>query len=152
MSSISGVSGSGGSWSSVADRFSQMNSKMFAKIDANGDGSIDKSELQAAFDQIASKTGGTALKADDLFSAIDTDGDGKVSASEFEAGVKSLLPQPSSTQEFAAQRSAGRSDALFSKLDGNGDGNLDVAVACKAAIPCRPPTRSAPPLRSSARR
>jgi len=53
--------------------------KLFAKMDTNGDGKIDKSELEAAF----TAAGGSVAQADALFSKLDKDGDGSVTKAEF---------------------------------------------------------------------
>lgn len=53
---------------------------MFAKMDANGDGSLDASELGG----IAKHTGQDVSK---VLSELDTDKDGKVNASELDAGA-----------------------------------------------------------------
>lgn len=138
MSSLSGVSGAASPWSSPGGSSVSRQERMFAKIDTNGDGSVDKAELQTAFDAIAKKTGGTALNADDVFSKFDTNGDGKLSASELHAGMKSLRPKPSSTVEMAgaggvpassapaggapAASASGSSSPSTDPLDTNGDG------------------------------
>ena len=101
MSSLSGVSGAASPWSSMGGSAVSRKERMFAKVDSNGDGSVDKAELQTAFDAIAKKTGGTALNADDVFSKFDTNGDGKLSASELDTGMKSLRHKPTSTVELA---------------------------------------------------
>lgn len=54
--------------------------KMFKKLDKNGDGSLDQSELAG----IASKTGQDASK---MFASLDTNKDGKVDATEMETGA-----------------------------------------------------------------
>ncbi len=45
--------------------------KAFARADANGDRSVDKAELQAAFDAVAAKTGKTARDAEAVIARID---------------------------------------------------------------------------------
>ena len=62
----------------------RMRDKMFAKIDANSDGSLDKSELQTFADTLSSKFGGSSDgMADRLLGAADTNADGVVSKGEF---------------------------------------------------------------------
>jgi hypothetical protein len=52
--------------------------KLFAKLDANGDGTISKDEFSAA----ASKAGADPSVADAVFAKMDADGDGGVTQSE----------------------------------------------------------------------
>ena len=134
MSSLSGVSGASSPWSSMGGSSVSRQERMFAKIDSNGDGSVDKAELQTAFDAIAQKTGGTAKSADALFGKFDTNGDGKLSASELDAGMKSLRSKPTSTVGMAGAQgkpaaggpagggSSGATSASTDPLDTNGDG------------------------------
>lgn len=101
MSTISGVgSASNGAWADA----SAMRAKMFAKVDKDGSGSVDKTEMQGMLDHIASKTGTEAGNADELLTRMDSDGDGSLNTDELEAGMKSLMPAPKSTVEFANQR------------------------------------------------
>lgn len=81
MSSISGYGST-----AAADMLAQMRARMFAKTDANGDGSIDKSEFEAG-PQRSGSAGGTdgTSKKDELFAKIDADGDGKLTKDEFKA-------------------------------------------------------------------
>ena len=107
MSSISAVS-SGGS-QAFAPRFdpAKMRDKLFAKVDSDGSGSVDKTELQGLADKVAKATGGDSVNTDDIFSKADTDGDGKLSKDEFGTALKSIMPQPSSTVDFAQAHGAG---------------------------------------------
>ena len=79
----------------------------FAKADADGNGGVDATELQTVLDKLSQKSGTDLGKAEDRFAAMDSDGDGSLSSSELDSGIKSLLPQPSSTMEFAQQRMGG---------------------------------------------
>ena len=136
MSTISGVSGTSDPWAAMKAQRSQMQAKMFAKTDANGDGGVDKSELQTIFTDMAKKAGGTVASSDvaQAFTQMDGNSDGKLSSDELSKGMQSLMPEPS-TLAFAQShrpegaKSSGTSgsalDAVFSKIDGNGDGSLD---------------------------
>jgi Ca2+-binding EF-hand superfamily protein len=105
MSTISGVGGTSSAWSATASsRASAMREKMFAKVDSDGSGSVDQTELQSMLDHISSKTGTSAGSATDLLSKMDSDGSGSLSQTELEAGMKDLMPAPSSTISFAQQR------------------------------------------------
>jgi Ca2+-binding EF-hand superfamily protein len=106
MSSIGGISGasSAGSYFSVSR--SQMREKAFAKVDADGSGSVDTTELQGMLDDITKKTGQSLGSADDLLATMDSDGSGSLSSDELDTGMKSLMPPPSSTVQFAQDRGA----------------------------------------------
>ena len=79
---------------------------MFARMDANGDGTVTASEMDSA--QHAMKSAGDdsegAMSAAEKIRAIDTNGDGALSADEHEAGSRSM----------------------FQKMDSNHDGALTV--------------------------
>jgi len=64
----------------------QMAEILFAKLDSSGQGYLDRSDLQAAFDKVSpsssSSTSGT-LDIDGLMAQLDGNGDGKVTESEF---------------------------------------------------------------------
>jgi hypothetical protein len=57
--------------------------QIFAKIDADGDGTISQTELENVFG-----AGADISKVDELFGALDDDRDGKVSSGEFMAAVQ----------------------------------------------------------------
>lgn len=79
----------------------------FAKIDTDGSGGVDATELQTVLDKLSQKTGTDLGKAEDRLAAMDSDGDGSLSSAELDSGIKSLLPQPSSTMEFAQRMGDG---------------------------------------------
>jgi spermidine/putrescine-binding protein len=62
---------------------------LFARMDANGDGKIDKAELTKAAEAQAAKKGETApvdaAKIDEMIKRIDTNGDGAVDKAEMAA-------------------------------------------------------------------
>jgi Ca2+-binding EF-hand superfamily protein len=76
----------------------QMAEKLFSKLDTSGQGYIEKSDLQAAFDKLtpssstASSTSNTA-SIDDLFSRLDTNGNGNVTKQEFSETLRKLGEQ-----------------------------------------------------------
>jgi Ca2+-binding EF-hand superfamily protein len=108
MSTISGIS-SASSWS--ASRPSgDMKAKMFAKVDSDGSGGVDKSELQSMLDHIAKHSGTNSTSntsSDDVFGKMDSNGDGSLDQSELDQGMKSLMPAPTSTAAFAQSRQGG---------------------------------------------
>lgn len=130
MSTISAVGGASSAWADYSSsRASAMKEKMFAKVDKDGSGGIEKTELQGMLDQVAEKSGMSLGSADDLLGKMDSDGNGSLSQDELDTGMKSLMPAPSSTLEFAQQRSGdsrSAADALFSKLDADSSGVLDA--------------------------
>ncbi len=151
MSTISGISSASSAWSEMSSsaRSTSRADRMFAKVDADGSGSVDKTELQGMLDKMAEKSDGNTLgSADDLMTKMDSDGDGSLSQDELDMGMKSLMPKPSSTIDFA-QRSGGSrpppppsgdSDATGSStsstdpLDTNGDGTVSAEERAAGAV------------------
>ena len=132
MSTISGVSSSGDAWANMKAQRSQMQAKMFTKVDTDRSGGIDKTELQSLIDDVAKKTGvANSSSSDELFSKIDANSDGSLSQDELGKGMKEILPPPS-TMDFAQSRSNNSTSSsdttansdLFAKLDADGDGSL----------------------------
>lgn len=128
MSSISGISSASSAWSGMSTMRGHRPpggmdpAKMFAKVDADGSGSVDKSELQSLLDDVTQKTGvSNSTSTDELFSQIDSNSDGNLSQDELGEGMKSIMPPPPSTMDFAQSRS-GSGDDLFGKLDTDGSG------------------------------
>jgi Ca2+-binding EF-hand superfamily protein len=108
MSSISTVGGASSAWAAASSaRADSMKDKMFAKVDADGSGGVNKAELQTMFDKIASKTGSSPGTAEDMLSKMDSDGSGELSKTELDTGMKSLSPKPTDTMAFAQQREQG---------------------------------------------
>ena len=70
----------------------QMASRLFARLDARGQGFIEQSDLQSAFSQVFGNASSTNASNDSsqLFSALDGDSDGKVTESEFSTGMQKL--------------------------------------------------------------
>ncbi|MDD5030593.1 MAG: XopAW family type III secretion system calcium-binding effector [Rhodoferax sp.] len=125
MSSISGVSGLSNAWANAISQRTQMQAKMFDKVDANSSGGVDQTELSTMLSDISAKTG-TTLDAEKLFTAMDSNTDGNLSSDELASGMQSFMPPPSTTMEFAQNR-GGKSgaDDLFAKVDANSDGSVD---------------------------
>jgi len=157
MSTISGVSSANSAWSGMSSaRASARSEKMFAKVDTDGSGSVDTTELQSMLDDISSKTGTTLGSAGDLMTTMDTDGSGSLSKDELDTGMKSLMPPPSSTLDFAQQQggmggmggmppppppdgASASSDSSSSTsstdpLDTNGDGVVSAEEAAAGAL------------------
>jgi Ca2+-binding EF-hand superfamily protein len=113
--------------------------KLFNKLDVNGDGGIDQSELGDFLDYVSSATGSTTqTDSSQLFKTLDADGDGAISKQELTDGAKKLfeelraqLASTKSEKTEKAEKSgesqaAGKPDpkALFAKIDANGDGSI----------------------------
>ena len=129
MTSISSL-GSSNAWSSaIQSQRSQQSAKLAEKLsanfDADGNGSLNETELQSLMDDIGSRTGQSGgSSAKDLLSSSDSNADGSLSTDELEAALPSMLPPPRSTMDFAQSRGAGQSDDLFSKVDSDGSGDV----------------------------
>ncbi|MBU0753484.1 MAG: EF-hand domain-containing protein [Gammaproteobacteria bacterium] len=86
----------------------KMAESLFSKLDTSGQGYIQKSDLQAAFDKISStsnsssSTSSTSSTVDELFSKLDTDSNGKVSKQEFSDTLTKL--QNDLEQQFQDNR------------------------------------------------
>lgn len=119
MSTISGVGGTSSAWADMMQaRAAAMKDRLLAEADTDGNGSVDKAELQGALDSVARKTGNAA-------------------------GMKSVLSPAASTMDFAQQRESDKAvDALFSSPAGEGSakdgGKLSVAGFLAAATSGRP--------------
>jgi hypothetical protein len=70
---------------------------LFSKLDVNGDGGIDASELSQFVDFASSSTSSTSAAsntgATDLFKSMDADGDGTLSKTERADGAKKLFDE-----------------------------------------------------------
>ncbi|BEU95710.1 calcium-binding protein [Acidovorax sp. DW039] len=142
MTTISSVSSA---WSSAsvqrASRPGPSPERLLSKIDADGSGGVDSTELQGLLDKVAKKTGVTGdTSASDLLTQFDANGDGNLNADELGKTMESLMPARS-TMDFAQARSADASssasnatsassakgqagDDLFGKVDSDGDGSV----------------------------
>lgn len=114
INAIGGNNASAAFGATGASRASKYVDQIFSKLDANGDGSFDKSEL-TSFVQGAQPAGDTSVNVDKIFSALDANGDGSVTRQEFGDAARRLHDQ---------LQSQSRSDKLFAKIDTNGDGTI----------------------------
>lgn len=90
MSSIGSIGSSNSSWMLQGMRqhpdAAKIAENLFSKLDTSGQGYIQKSDLQAAYDRMgasSSSSSSSASTVDDLFSMLDADSNGKVSKQEF---------------------------------------------------------------------
>ena len=135
MTTISSVSSA---WSSAsvqrASRPGPSPERLLSKIDSDGSGGVDSTELQGLLDKVAKKTGTTSdTSAADLLTQYDANGDGNLNADELGKTMESIMPARS-TMDFAQSRnSTERTDStsaapgqagddLFGKVDSDGDG------------------------------
>jgi EF-hand domain pair len=117
--------------------------KLFSKLDVNGDGSIDQSELSQFVDFASSATKGASASDSagaDLFKAMDTDGDGALSKTELADGTKKLFDELR-TQLMSASGSAS-SAGTTSAAGQSGDASQAAATQASAQTGA---TQGAPP-------
>ena len=88
-----------GSPALTKEDFTATADRQFARLDANGDGMVDRAEEEAAVEKIVSRIRARMARQ---FTSLDADGDGRVTKAEADAA--------------AARR--------FARLDANGDGTL----------------------------
>lgn len=153
---IGGISGGGG-YSQTAfsgmrggaspPDMAKMQEKAFAKMDANGDGGVDKSEL-SAFLQKTSSTNSTGTSTstsdssdvDDLFDDMDADSDGSITQQEASDAVNNMLKQLQGQMMNARVGGGGgmpppppmgpppgaeqSDEEMFSSIDSDSDGNI----------------------------
>ena len=106
---IGGISGGGYDVTSIWQN-------LFKKIDQNGDGSIDKTEIES----IVSKSD---LNVEDVFTKLDTDQDGVIGQNEYQDALSKLQAQfPHPPPEMGKDPGD-----LFSKMDSDGDGSVSKA-------------------------
>ena len=99
MSLLNTLSGAAGAWTAA-----NVKAKAFARVDTNGDRSVDKTELQTAFDAVAAKTGREARGAEEAIARLDRNG--AVTRPEILAHLRELKAAARSTVELAAREGA----------------------------------------------
>lgn len=126
---------------------SQMADKLFARLDALGQGEIGSADLQTAFEKIKADAAGGA---DRLFSKLDSDGDERITRSEFSASINRLAEQlDGHYQRLRVNGEGGEAHAFggasfgrdelsglvsgiaanFDKADADGDGRVSLKEA-----------------------
>ncbi|MDP1871297.1 MAG: EF-hand domain-containing protein [Gallionella sp.] len=117
MSAIGGVGGcssTGGMSGMQRPDPSKMVDNLFSKLDTKGQGYIEKSDFQGAFDKVSSKT----ASADDVFKALDGNDDGKITKQEMSDSVTKLADQlVSQLQSMRMSGNGGMGGAGMSKSD-----------------------------------
>lgn len=85
-SSMSSVSGHGSYGSGMPPRMEGRGKPDFSKIDTDGSGGLDQTELKAMLEK--GPKGASGVSSSDMFSQLDGDGDGSVTESELKSGLK----------------------------------------------------------------
>lgn len=107
MSSISSLGGGTGAWSPMLrGEGPRPREKPFQRADGDGSGRVDGEELKALLAKAAERSGDEAVDAGTVMGSFDADGDGGLDEQELGKAMRSLMPPPSSTVEFA-QRGPG---------------------------------------------
>jgi Ca2+-binding EF-hand superfamily protein len=106
---VNGINGSGYDVTSIWQN-------LFNKLDQNGDGSIDKTEMGS----IASKNGPSV---EDIFTKMDTDQNGAIGKNEFEAALSKMRANHPPGPPPQGNMGASPED-MFNKIDQNGDGSI----------------------------
>jgi len=83
--------------STISSLTSNMAATLFARMDSENQGYIDKSQFEDSFSNTSTgKTSGNTPQTIDfsqIFATLDTDSDGKVTESEFSAGLQNIADQ-----------------------------------------------------------
>jgi Ca2+-binding EF-hand superfamily protein len=122
---ISGISGSSSysGYASSSTTTSTDKSKKFAedllkKLDANGDGSVDKDELSSAVS--SDPKDGITVSLSKAFSDLDSNDDDSLDADELAA----MPPPPPPPMQMDAGSATDQAQDLLSALDTDGDGSI----------------------------
>lgn len=103
-----------------ASMITEMRQKMFAKVDGNSDGGIDKAEMKS----FGTRMGLDDSKIDEAFAKFDTDGSGAIDAKEHEAvfdqiaeKLKSSFGQLGGGGSSSTSESKDTNDVLMDLMD-----------------------------------
>jgi Ca2+-binding EF-hand superfamily protein len=133
MTTISGLGGVSQTWGGGQSRKAEHEARLFAKVDSDGSGSVDATELAAMLAK--GPQNGQSTDSAALLKKMDSDGNGSLSQDELSQGMRDLMPPPASTLDFAQQRSAANDDDAFASLDTDGDGQISRAEFDAARLP-----------------
>jgi Ca2+-binding EF-hand superfamily protein len=89
---------------------------LFKKIDTNGDGAIDKTEMGSVL-----STNGPSVE--DVFTKLDSDQDGAIGENEYETALSKLRPQRPPGPPPQVNGGASPED-MFNQIDADGDGTI----------------------------
>ncbi|NVO05696.1 MAG: EF-hand domain-containing protein [Rhodoferax sp.] len=133
MSSISSASRSSNVWAALnTQRNQQHQSRMFAKVDTDGSGSVDQTELSSMLSDISAKTGTSLGDSKELFTKMDSNGDGSLSSDELAKGMKDLLPPPSTLDFAQASQATGEAQGPKGPPPADGPGAAGGAGGASA--------------------
>jgi Ca2+-binding EF-hand superfamily protein len=90
---------------------------LFNKIDQNGDGSIDKTEMES----IRSKNGPSV---EDIFTKLDSDQDGVIGKNEYEEALSKIRTQQPPGPPPTGNMGPPSPEEIFTKMDQDGDGSI----------------------------
>lgn len=105
----------------ASDRMQQL----FGKLDTDGNGAIDKSELKSFVDAVAEKSDTTAVDADALLTSLDSDGSGSISSTELGDNARKLFDQL--REQLMSSRFESQppdTQQMFDKFDTDGSGSI----------------------------
>lgn len=113
---------------------SKMADKLFSKLDTKGQGYIEKSDLQGAFDQVSAKrASGNMPSVDDVFKTLDGDGDGKVTKQEMSDSVQKLADQlDSQFQDMRMRGKGGISESDIGRMAESATGSAAQTLSALA--------------------
>ena len=119
---VGGISSGFGSMNTSMIR--QMMEQRFNSDDSDKNGTLDKTEFQAAVNKMAEQTGVTQ-DVDTLFSAIDTNSDGALTLDEMISSRPQGPPPPPPPTTSTTEDDESTAD-LFNTIDSDGDGVIDT--------------------------
>lgn len=121
----------------------QAGDDLFSKVDSDGDGAVNQTELQALLEKMSGGTASkTGVSSDELFSQLDADGDGSLSEAEFDAGRPSGeagggavggMPPPPPGGPGGPGGASASSSTTYDPLDTNEDGVVSAAEQAAGA-------------------
>ena len=98
----------------------QLSQSLFQAIDANGDGSITKDEME----QAVTKAGGTAQSADALFAKLDPNNTGSITAQQLAQNMPQAAHHHHHHGGGGGKMAQQLEQSLFSAMDTNDDGSV----------------------------
>ncbi len=143
MSTISGVNGSIDAWAATSAQRTEHRAKLFAKVDTDGNGSVNQAELDTLVTDISQKTGVSLGDSKELFSKMDSNADGNLSSDELSEGMKQFMPPPPTSVDFAQSRGprgpggpggAQAASTTYDPLDSNKDGTVSELERLAGAL------------------
>lgn len=103
--------------------------EMFTKLDADGSGGLDSTEVQNLTEKISEATG-VSVDLAEFLATYDSDSDGALSEGETATALEANRPQGPPPEEMGAMQGNGPDYAqMFTDADTDEDGNLSVTEA-----------------------